>query len=54
MSTQLKAKYRVYRSFNFGTYRARTGNSHGPTPKRSKSGQGDGARRRSYLGSISR
>lgn len=30
----LKAKLRAPKTHNFGTYRSRTGNCHGPTPKR--------------------
>lgn len=32
----LKLKYRVYRSFNFGTYTSRTGNSNGKLKNKGK------------------
>ncbi len=44
----LKLKYRSNRNFTGGSYRTRTGNTYGPTPKRAKGGQGMGVRRRAY------
>lgn len=46
----LKQKYRVYRSYNFGTYRSRTGNSH--AWKKLKLDQGNGPRRKQGLGAV--
>src|SRR3990167_6857364 len=44
----LKLKYKSFRAYRFGTYRTRTGNSHGLTPKYPKNDQGKGIRRRCY------
>jgi hypothetical protein len=46
----LKLKYRTYRSFNFGSYKNRTGNSHGGN--KPGTSQGSGPRRRAYTTHI--
>lgn len=50
--TLSKAKYRdpARRGPKGQQSKGRTGNSHGPTPKRQKGGQGTGHRRKSYGG----
>lgn len=45
----LKEKYRARKETNSGSYKQRTGNCHGPTPKRRKGAQGTGHRRNSYF-----
>lgn len=52
MLIPLKLKYRVFRAYKFGTYRNRTGNSHGGNKQRLT--QGYGIRRRSYYTHIAR
>lgn len=41
----LKQKYLVNKSYNFGTYRSRTGNSNGITPKKRENSR---PRKRAY------
>lgn len=50
---RLKLKYRTAKQpYKCGTYRSRTGNSHGPSPKYKSGMQGTGHRRRQGLGSV--
>lgn len=50
---RLKLKLRTAtQPYKCGTYRSRTGNSHGPSPKVKAGKQGLGPRRRQGLGSV--
>lgn len=51
--TLTKEKYKTTKHpYKAGTYKNRTGNCHGKTPKRAKGAQGNGHRRRQGLGAT--